>query len=122
MRLRSIAPHFVVPDVVRAAEHYRDKLGFEIVGYFAKPPVFATVRRDGLVIHLGKSSDGKSAPGSAHRQEAVDAYIWLDDVDALYAELKQRGADIVEGPVQRIYGCREIVVRDPDGFKIAFGQ
>jgi catechol 2,3-dioxygenase-like lactoylglutathione lyase family enzyme len=122
MRLKSIAPHFVVPDVVRVAEYYRDKLGFEILGYFAKPPVFAMVRRDGLEIHLGKSADGKAAPGSAHREEGVDAYIWVDGVDDLYAELKGRGADIIEGPVQRIYGCREIVVRDPDGFTIAFGQ
>ena len=122
MRLKSIAPHFVVSDVVRAAEHYRDKLGFAIAGYFAQPPVFAMVRRDGLEIHFGKSADGAAAPGSAHRAEGLDAYIWLDDVDALYAELKQRGAEIIEGPVQRIYGCREIVVRDLDGFKIAFGQ
>jgi catechol 2,3-dioxygenase-like lactoylglutathione lyase family enzyme len=122
MRLKSIAPHFVVSDVVRAAEHYRDKLGFEIAGYFAKPPVFAMVRRDGLEIHLGKSAHGNAAPGGAHREEGVDAYIWVDGVDQLYEELERRGAEILEGPVQRIYGCREIVVRDPDGFKIAFGQ
>jgi catechol 2,3-dioxygenase-like lactoylglutathione lyase family enzyme len=122
MRLKSIAPHFVVPDVVPSAEHYRDKLGFEILGHFAKPPVFAMVRRDGLEIHLGKSDDGKAAPGSVHRDEGLDAYIWVDGVDALYEELKKRGANILEGPVQRSYGCREIVVRDLDGFKIAFGQ
>jgi catechol 2,3-dioxygenase-like lactoylglutathione lyase family enzyme len=122
MRLKSIAPQFVVPDVVAAAEHYRDKLGFEITGYFAKPPVFAIVRRDDVVIHFGKSASGRAAPGSAHRGEGLDAYIFVDDVDALAANLKTRGADILEGPVQRPYGRREIVVRDPNGFKIAFGQ
>jgi len=121
MRLKSIAPHFVVPDVVRAAEHYRDKLGFEILGYFAEPPVFAMVRRDGLEIHFGKSAEG-AAPGSAHRDEGVDAYIWVEGVDDLYEEFKKRGAEIIDGPVQRVYGCREIVVRDLDGFQIAFGQ
>jgi len=122
MRLKSIAPQFVVPDAVRAAEHYRDKLGFELLGTFVKPPVFAMVRRDGVEIHFGKSDDGAAAPGSAHRDEGLDAYIFVDDVDALHAELVKRGADIVEGPVQRIYGRSEIVVRDRDGFKIAFGQ
>src|SRR5262245_32024673 len=122
MRLKSIAPHFVVPEVVRAAEHYRDKLGFEIRGYFGKPPVFAIVRRDTVEIHFGKSDSGRPAPGSAHRDEGLDAYVFVEDVDALFAELKQRGADIVEGPAQRSYGCREIVVRDLDGFMIAFGQ
>jgi len=122
MRLKAIAPQFVVPDVVRAAEYYRDKLGFEIRGYFAKPPAFAIVRRDGLEIHFGKSADGAAAPGSAHRDEGFDAYIWVDHVEALLAELKGRGAEIIEGPVQRPYGRREIVLRDRDGFRIAFGQ
>jgi len=122
MRFKSIAPHFVVSDAARSAEYYRDKLGFQVGGTFGNPPVFAMVKRDGLHIHFGKSETGRAAPGSAHRDEGLDAYIWVDDVEALYHELKQRGADIIEGPVERIYGCREIVVRDPDGFKIAFGQ
>jgi Bleomycin resistance protein-like N-terminal len=36
---RGIAPHFLVADVARAAECYRDKLGFEIGPYFQNPPV-----------------------------------------------------------------------------------
>jgi len=122
-KLKGIAPHFVVPDVVRAAEHYRDKLGFKILGYFLQPPVFAMVRRDGVEIHFGKSdAGGPAAPPSALRSEGVDAYIWVDDVNASYAEFRARGAEIIEGPVKRIYDRIEIVVRDPDGFKIAFGQ
>jgi catechol 2,3-dioxygenase-like lactoylglutathione lyase family enzyme len=35
-----------VPDVVATAEFYRDKLGFELLGYFLDPPVYAMVRRD----------------------------------------------------------------------------
>ncbi len=42
-RLKGIAPQFVVPDVVRSAEHYRDTLGFTIADYFGDPPVFAIV-------------------------------------------------------------------------------
>jgi hypothetical protein len=61
MHLKTIAPHFVVPDVVRAAEYYRDKFGFEIRGFFANPPVFTIVRREEIEIHLGKSSDGTAA-------------------------------------------------------------
>ena len=80
------------------------------------------MRRDDVIIHFGKSSTGRAVPGSAHRDEGLDAYILVDDIEALAADLKTRGADILEGPVQRPYGRREIVVRDPNGFKIAFGQ
>jgi hypothetical protein len=37
--LKSIAPQFVVSDVMRAAEYYRDALGFAIRGYYFEPPV-----------------------------------------------------------------------------------
>ena len=122
MTLKSIAPQFVEPDVVRAAEYYRDKLGFEILGYFLTPPVCAMVRRDDVEIHFGKSERGPAAPGSARRGDGLDAYIFVADIDGLYGEFRGRGAEIVEGPVDRAYGRREIVVRDPDGFRIAFGQ
>jgi hypothetical protein len=46
-RVTGVAPFFLVADVVRAAEYYRDKLGFRSVGYFfEEPPVFAMVGRD----------------------------------------------------------------------------
>ena len=42
-KCKAICPHFVVPDVVASAEHYRDVLGFKIMGYWLDPPVFAIV-------------------------------------------------------------------------------
>ena len=39
-RLKMISPQLVVPDVVEAAEYYRDVLGFQILGYFYQPPVY----------------------------------------------------------------------------------
>jgi hypothetical protein len=53
-RLKAINPHFIVRDVVTTAEHYRDILGFQILGYFGNPPVFAMVARDQAEIHFGK--------------------------------------------------------------------
>jgi hypothetical protein len=41
-----------VPDVVTAAEYYRDVLGFRILGYFLDPPVYAIVARDSVEIHF----------------------------------------------------------------------
>lgn len=65
---QGIAPHFVVPDVANAAEYYRDEFGFEILGYFAEPPVFAMVRRDKIIIQFGKLNPGAvSAPNSQRR-------------------------------------------------------
>ena len=43
-------------------------------------------------------------------------------LDALVAELRARGADILDGPEDRMYGQREIVVRDCNGQVLAFGE
>jgi len=43
-------------------------------------------------------------------------------IDELAAELRKRGANIVDGPKDRVYGQREIIVRDCNGFILAFGE
>ena len=120
---QSVAPQFVVPDVVKSAEYYRDKLGFEILGYFLDPPVFAIVRRGGTEIHLGTSDNGSvNLNESVRKGLGTDAYVFISDVISLNDELTLRGANIVEGPIERPYGRIELSVRDDDGYQIVFGE
>ncbi len=51
-----------------------------------------------------------------------NAYFWVDDVEALFAEVKSRGATIDYGLCDQFYGVREFAVRDPDEQEIGFGQ
>jgi hypothetical protein len=88
-KLKSIAPQFAVPDVVAAAEYYRDILGFRILGYFGQPTVFSIVARDNVEIQLGKSDPTAGpAPNSVQREDGLDAYVWVTDVDSSFAELR----------------------------------
>ena len=122
-RVTAIAPYFLVADVVRAAEHYRDVLGFRIVAYFFEtPPVFAMVGRDDLIIMLHLMTGTRGGSNRGHHQDGIDAYLWTDDADALFAELKSKGADIVSPPQLRIYGMKEFEVRDLDGYVLCFGE
>ena len=57
---------------------------------------------------------------NAHRRE-LDLYVQVDDVDALYAQLKNRLEVVVE-PYDAIYGMREFIIRDLNRFWITFGQ
>ena len=121
IRFKRLAPQFVVPDVVKTAEFYRDKLGFTILGYFADPPVFAMVERDDVEVHFGKADNGETRVNeSVRRGLGTDAYIWVSDIDALFEELSKRGVEIIEGPVKRIYECTEVVVKDCNGFQLVF--
>jgi len=72
-KCKTICPHFVVPDVVASAEHYRDVLGFKIMGYWLDPPVFAIVARDNVEIQFGKSDNGAlPSPNFVRRESGLD--------------------------------------------------
>ena len=120
----NLAPQLVVPDVRKAAEYYRDKFGFEIDGFFFdEPPVYSIVHRDGATIHFGRSDNGETKNNEMVRKGSrLDVYILISDVVALYDELKERGANIVEGPIERVYGRTEITVVDENGFHLVFGE
>ena len=129
VRFKRAAPQFTVSDVVRAAQYYRDILGFQIASYwdgeqasFATdpPPYFAIVWRDDVQVYLGRGDDSQSALASS--EGGYHAYFHVDGVDALADELRSRGATILDGPEDRTYNQRELVVRDCNGFVLAFGE
>lgn len=118
-----LAPQFVVTDLVTTAEFYRDKLGFEILGFFADPPVYAMVRRGNAEIHFGKADGERMQTNeNVRRGLGTDAYIFVSDINSLHAELLNAGVEIVEGPIKRIYDCVEITVKDCNGFQLVFGE
>jgi hypothetical protein len=55
-------------------------------------------------------------------KEAPDAYLRVIGIDALADQLRSRGADILDGPEDRTYGQREIVVKDCNGLILCFGE
>jgi lactoylglutathione lyase len=41
--------------------------------------------------------------------------IWVEDTDAVCAELAARGAELLNGPIDRPWGVRTAAFADPDG-------
>jgi hypothetical protein len=78
----AIAPYFLVPDVVTAANYYRDKLGFTYERFWGDPPAFCMVKRGGIIIMLSHiEGAGGARPNSLvdPDRSAWDAYVWVDD-------------------------------------------
>jgi catechol 2,3-dioxygenase-like lactoylglutathione lyase family enzyme len=121
-KTQGIAPLFLVEDVVRAAQYYRDRLGFEIGPYFLDPPVFVIVRRDGVAIMLSLMEGARGGSNTKWKGESFDAYIWVENADAVHEQLKARHADLVGAPQLKSYGMKELDVRDADGYVIRFGE
>jgi catechol 2,3-dioxygenase-like lactoylglutathione lyase family enzyme len=113
----------LVEDVGRSVSYYRDALGFETRAWEVNPEHYGYAERDGCHLHFARFQDARPQPNhEAAPPDLFDAYFWVDDVEALHEELLGRSADLLHGPVDQVYGLRELRVRDPDGYILAFGQ
>ena len=121
----SVAPYFIVEDVVRTANYYRDKLGFHYERFWGEPACFCMVKRAGVIIMLAQfEQGGVMRPNSTVDPEggAWDAYVWIDDADALNAEFKSKGVKIARDIGDKEYGCRDFDIEDCNGYRLCFGQ
>jgi predicted enzyme related to lactoylglutathione lyase len=121
----SIAPYLCVDDVVATANYYRNKLGFEYERFWGDPPSFTIVGRSGAYIMLAKlARTGMMRPNRLvdPEGEAWDAYIWVDDADALIAEFRSKGVGIARDICDQPYGCRDFDVEDCNGYRLCFGH
>jgi uncharacterized glyoxalase superfamily protein PhnB len=107
--LGSVTPILRVTDLDASVTYYCERLGF--VEQWRADPV-ASVRRDGTALMLCAGDQGQ--PGT---------WVWIaaSDVDALYAELHERGARLRHPPTNYPWGSRECQVTDLDGHVLRFG-
>ena len=112
------APLFHVTNLKKSLDFYCEVLGFERPTLWGDPPGFAMPQRDGMILMLDQHTE---AP--LHNNGNWDAYFWVNDVPALYAEFKAQGALFEYGvEFKKLYGNLEFALKDPDGYFLAFGQ
>ena len=119
----SVAPYFKVGDVVAAANFYRDQLGFAYERLWGEPPNFCMVHRNGVIVMLAQAAEnGRANPHGSAEEEHWDAYIWVDDADALISEYRSKGVRILRDICDQPYGCRDFDVEDCNGYRLCFGH
>jgi predicted enzyme related to lactoylglutathione lyase len=99
-------PELPVVDVERSQQHYRDALGFEIGWLYPGK-------------EIGSVSHGYMGPIFFLKRklpfEPAIHWVFAEDIDASYQELKSSGANIVEPLEKKPWGLRQFTVEDPDG-------
>ena len=111
--------HYVlaVHNVRESSRFYVDVLGFQVVSDHGG---WIFVKKDSCMIMLGE------CPNDMHPSELgchnYFGYLRVDDVDAYYAEVQQRGVQSIAGLEDKPWGMREFGVRTPDGHRIMIGQ
>ena len=119
--IRQIAPQFFTVDIPSTLAYYRDKLGFQCLGTWQDPPVYAVVARDQRAIHF-RCAEPPTANPNKYSDELLDAYVLIEDVDSLYAEYAARSVEFTRGLGNTPWHSREFVVKDCDGRLLAFGS
>src|SRR6202171_1742114 len=90
--VRQIVPLFFTTDIPGTLAYYNDKLGFECLGTWQDPPVYAIVARDQHAIHF-RCAEPPTANPDKYADELLDAYLFIEDADALYAEYAAQGVE-----------------------------
>jgi predicted enzyme related to lactoylglutathione lyase len=72
----------------------------------------------GVVFFLGGGFLELSGSSEAPSSERVSLWLQVRNAEAIRYDLDEAGVDIVESPVDKPWGLREMRVQDPDGMEI----
>ncbi|MGH7696129.1 MAG: VOC family protein [Gemmatimonadaceae bacterium] len=109
--LEKALPELPHSNVKAGIAHYLDVLGFKI--NYARDD-FGVLFRDDVTVLIIPRSDAHKGIGSC--------YVYIQDADALHAELSAKGANVQGEPVSHPWGLRDFAVLDLEGNRITFGQ
>ena len=107
--LGGVIPILSVESLDASVSYYIDQFGFSLQW---RSGTVASVARDRTSLMLCEGDQGHAG-----------TWVWIatTDVDALYAELRDRGARLRHAPANYPWGSRECQVTDPDGHVLRFG-
>jgi hypothetical protein len=118
IKFSATAPVLVASDVGATAEWYRSVLGFQASLFPDHPPfAFAILCRDDVEIMIRRC--GPSGPQRPDGDWNV--YIRMTGIHELHAQFRG-SASIVEPLQTKEYGCVELTVEDPNGFRLVFSE
>ena len=116
-----ITPFLYTDDLEQVVHFFCDLLGFTAT---VQVPGYAYLEREGAAVRLMQNTSERMVPRSSGRPFRY--YMDVRDVDAIYAELRPKLAQLpgghVHGPADQSYGQRELMILAPDGGVVVFGQ
>ena len=126
--LNSITPFFIVDDLEATIAFYQSQLGFEVRykggGDSDVTDYWVFMGRDRVMIMFKAiAPDVHPQPNSSrHEWARWDAYIYVDDPDALYTEFVSRKVKFHQELGDNSDGLRAFEVTDNNGYVLCFGR
>ncbi|MEM5399538.1 VOC family protein [Paraburkholderia sp. EG287A] len=123
-----LTPYLTVRDARASMDFYRAALGFAVRD---------SVEDDGAIMHVemtyhdqlivmfapeGAFGSTARTPKSAQTVAPQSFYLYVDDVDAVYARALEAGAKSLSEPQDQFWGDRFAQVEDLDGYRWALAR
>ncbi|WP_033442893.1 VOC family protein [Saccharothrix sp. NRRL B-16314] len=119
-----------VRDQEEALTFYRDVIGLEVrldapieqyrwltVGPADQPDVQIMLENP----EMGRPADDATAMKELMAKGSLGSVIFqVDDCDAKFEQVRAAGAEVMQEPVDQVYGVRDCAFRDPSGNHIRF--
>jgi catechol 2,3-dioxygenase-like lactoylglutathione lyase family enzyme len=119
--ITSCTPLLNVADVEASLAFWDGLIGFDVVHRYEPDGklMFASLQAGEVKLMLnGRGGDPAARRARGHYTDVVLSF-GVESVHALVAGLRAKGFDAPD-PAAESYGLDEIIIRDPDGYEIAF--
>ena len=107
-----------VQDLARCVAFYRDKVGMEVVFKDDVSTAFKMEKQDFLLLEFAAAAEmvGEAALG-LHQGAGHEVLLCVDveDVDAVYKTLMDKGVTFLKPPKDQPWGIRSAYFADPEG-------
>jgi len=119
-----VSPYLLYEDAAAAVDYLQRSFGFELrlsqIGAAGRTHNELVLGTDGLVM-LGQAGEGFSSPRTLAIFPSSMIHVYVDDVEALHARAKDKGADVTD--LERSpAGDRRFTATDPEGQLWVFAQ
>jgi len=108
-----LTPILYVRDFREATDYYTKKLLFNLQWKWGRPAAFGCVSLGSVEIFFCLKDQGR--PGTWMT-------IFMEDVDDYFERITKTGAMVLSAPEDMPWGCREMLVADPNQHVIRFSQ
>ena len=116
----SAVPVIATADVYATVHYFEQILGFKQQWVWGDPPVYAGIRAGNALLYI--THDPALAMTIQDRHLSPDIFLWVTNIDYVYAQHRSTSAQITEELTECPWGVRQYVIREPNGYLLKVAE